>query len=142
MTPQEFWDITPSVNKSGRIIIPPGLFPEKHEMETASFLAKPGLDVEFLRPSRAKGVRSADIIIDGQLWEIKSPCGSSRRTIENDFRKAQKQSSNVIFDLRRIKLSEHIAISKIKQEFSMQRSGKIQHIIIITKDEKQLDLSN
>jgi hypothetical protein len=78
--------------KHGKIIIPCGVFPERHELETASFFAETGTDVEFLPPSYVKGVYSPDIQMDGQRWEIKSPCGSSKRTIENNYRNAQKQS--------------------------------------------------
>jgi hypothetical protein len=128
------------MNKFGKIIIPCGVIPEKHELETASFFAQLGKDVTFLVPSYAKGIYSPDVQIDGRRWEIKSPCGSSKRTIENNFRKAQKQSGNIIFDLRRIRLDENAAITKIKRELSLQRSGRIRRIIIITKNNKLLDM--
>jgi len=118
--------------KYGQIIIPCGVIPEKHELETASFSAELGEDVEFLAPSYAKGVYSPDVQIEEQRWEIKSPCGNSKHTIENNYRSAQRQSPNVIFDLRRFKIDERIAISKIKQQFSL-RTGKIKHVLIITK---------
>jgi len=125
--------------KHGRIIIPCGVIPEKHELETANFFAGLGKDVEFLAPSYAKGVYSPDVQIDGQRWEIKSPCGNSKRTIENNYRNAEKQSQNIIFDLHRIKLNELAAIAKIKREFALRKS-KIKRIFIITKDKKLLDL--
>jgi hypothetical protein len=128
------------MNKYGKIIIPCGVIPEKHELETTNFFAELGKDVEFLAPSYTKGIYSPDVLIDGCRWEIKSPCGNSKRTIENNFRKAQKQSENIIFDLRRIRLNEQIAISKIKRELSLQHSGKMRRIIIITKNHKILDL--
>jgi hypothetical protein len=123
----------------GKIIILGGAIPEKHELETANILAAMGKDIEFLPPSYAKGIFSPDLLMDGQRWEMKSPCGCSKRTIENNFRRAQKQSENIIFDLRRIGLDENVAISKIKRELSLQRSGKIRRIIIITKNNKILD---
>lgn len=128
------------MNKHGRIIIPFGVIPEKHELLTANFLVERGKEVEFLAPSRAKGVCSPDVLIDGQRWEIKSPCGGSPRTIENNFRRAQKQSENIIFDLRRIRLNEKTAVSKIKSGFLLHRGNKTRHIMIITKDHNILDL--
>jgi hypothetical protein len=128
------------MQKYGKIIIPYGVIPEKHELETANFFAKLGKDIEFLKPSRIKGVRTPDIEIDGVRWEIKAPCGSSRRTIENNFRNAELQSQNIIFDLRRIGLKEKIAISQINREFYFQHGGKIKRVIIITKNNKSLDL--
>ena len=127
------------MNKCGHIIIPAGIIPEKHELETANFFAERGLDVEFLAPSYVKGVYSPDVQIDGRRWEIKSPCGNSRRTIENNYRNAERQSPNVIFDLRRIKLNETISISKIKREFKF-RNSKVKRVMIITQDKKLLDL--
>ena len=131
--------IVPVMNKFGKIIIPVGTIPEKHELETASFFAELGKNVEFLPPSYSKGIYSPDVLIDGQRWEIKSPIGSSKRTIENNYRKAQMQSENVIFDLTRIEMGEKIAIEKIKQQFNL-RTGKIKRIKIITKDKRILDL--
>jgi hypothetical protein len=125
--------------KPGKIIIQHGAFPEPHEMQTANFFTGIGKDIEFIKPNFASGIKNPDVKIDGVVWEIKSPCGNSKRTVENNFRKAQKQSKNIIFDLRRIKLSEIIAISKIKREFSLQHGHKIRRIMIITKDNKILD---
>jgi hypothetical protein len=128
------------MKKHGRIIIPCGVIPEKHELETASFFAALGKVVEFIAPSYSKGIRSPDVRMDGRDWEIKAPTGSSKRTIENNFRRAQKQSESIIFDLQRIGMNEKAAISKIKREISSQRSGKIRRIIVITKEKKILDL--
>jgi hypothetical protein len=127
------------MNKYGKIIIPYGVIPEKHELETANFFTELGKDVEFLAPSYTKGVYSPDVLIDGRIWEIKSPCGNSKRTIEGIYRHAEKQSPNIIFDLRRIKMSEPIAVAKIKREFSL-RNNKVKCVFVITKDKKLLDL--
>jgi hypothetical protein len=35
---------------SGKIVIPVGVFPEKHELETAGYFAAQGKDVEFQLP--------------------------------------------------------------------------------------------
>ena len=126
--------------KFGKIIIPGGTLPEPHELDVANILVTTGYDVEFLSPSYTKGIFSPDILMGGKKWEIKSPCGQSKRTIENNFRKAQHQSENVIFDLRRIGLSEKVAIEYVKQQFNLRR-GKVKCIRIITKDHKMLDLN-
>ncbi|MDR1027754.1 MAG: hypothetical protein LBL46_05050 [Rickettsiales bacterium] len=126
--------------KPGKVIIPLGAIPEPHEIETGKFFAALGNDVEFLPPSYMKGVFSPDMLMNGTRWEIKAPCGDSKRTIENNYRSAERQSQNVIFDLRRVKLGEKIAIGYIKQQFNLRRS-KIKRIIVITKDKKYLDLT-
>jgi len=122
----------------GKIIIPSGLMPEKHELETAQIFAALGKNVEFIKPERIKGMHYPDILIDGREWEIKSPSGCSRRTLENNFRKAESQSKNIILDLHRIGISEKIAVSQIKQRFDSHHH-KIERIKIITKNNKIID---
>lgn len=38
--------------------------------------------------------------MNGIIWETKSPIKYSKRSFEDNFEKAIKQSENVIFDLR------------------------------------------
>lgn len=123
--------------KPGKIIIPVGVYPEKHELETVNVFVALGYTVEFLTPIYVKGVFSPDILMDGKIWEMKCPCGNSKMAIEKHFRKAAKQSENIIFDLRRTELCEKIAVSKVKREFSM-RHGKAKRVMIIIKNEKNL----
>jgi hypothetical protein len=127
------------MKKSGKIIIQHGAFPEPHEMLTANFFTGIGKDIEFIKPNFASGIKNPDVKMDGIVWEIKSPCGNSRATIEKIYKKAQTQSKNIIFDLRRINMPEEKAISKIKREFSLRRK-KVKRIVIITKSAKILDL--
>lgn len=116
----------------GKTIIPFGVFVEQHELDVAKVLNKLGKDVEFILPSRVKFSRTPDIKMDGLLWEIKSPKGSSSRTIENNLRTALKQSKNIIIDLRRIKIDETKAIFQIKEKFIKIKT--IKKIIIIKKN--------
>jgi len=90
----------------GKIIIPVGVYPEKHEFETAQVIAGAGLDVHFIVPNRTKGTKSPDVEIDGVKWELKSPTGASRRTLDDTIKRALKQSNNIIIDLRRTKLKD------------------------------------
>ena len=76
--------------------------PEKHERATASFFARRGKDVEFIRPHSIKGSRNPGFMMDGKTWEIKSPTTYSDSSFEYNLRKAIKQSKNIIFDLRRL----------------------------------------
>ena len=91
--------------------------PERHEFDTAKYLAALGKDIVFLRPSTIKGAHTPDIRMDGVEWEIKSPSGSSKRTIENNFRKAVVQSRYIIFDLRRIKIPPAQCLAQLEREF-------------------------
>lgn len=124
--------------KYGKTIIPYGVFPEKHEIEAATVLNKFGKDIEFLVPSQTKNSRTPDIKMDNSFWEIKSPKGNSSRTIENNLRIALKQSTNIIVDLRRMKLNEQKAIMQIEKEFKLIK--KISRIIVIKKNKFILDM--
>jgi hypothetical protein len=122
----------------GKTVIPYGVFPEPHELKAAQFFNALGFDVEFLIPVYQKGIRTPDIQMNGILWEIKSPQSNGKHTIENAFRKAVKQSSNIIFDLRKIKMSNDKSVSLIIK-YSKLIKG-IRKLWIITKNSKLLDL--
>ena len=122
----------------GKTIIPFGVFVEQHELDVAKVLNKLGKDVEFILPSRVKFSRTPDIKMDGLLWEIKSPKGSSSRTIETNLRCASKQARNIIIDLRRIKIDEPRCISHIKREVNFRKV--IKNIIIIRKNSEVIQI--
>ena len=103
--------------------------PEKDELSTARFFAEMGKTVVFIRPSSIPNQHTPDILMDGVEWEIKCPRGNSRRTIENNMRKALLQSNNIIFDLRHIKMYEERCISQLKDEFNKRSQLKKLYII-------------
>ena len=105
--------------------------PEQAEFETAKFFAGLGKTVVFIRPSSIPKQHRPDILMDGIEWEIKCPEGSSKRTIENNIRAAEKQSHYIILDLRRIKIPEKRCLSDI--EFNFKTKPGIKRILVITK---------
>lgn len=106
--------------------------PDKAEFEVAKFFARQGKDVVFIPPSAIPNQHRPDILMDGVEWEIKCPVGSSKRTIENNLRKALTQSHNVIFDLRHMKLSEKEGTAKLNKEY--QNNPQLRKLYIIRKD--------
>lgn len=125
----------------GTIIHPPGVFIERHEKITVDLLAvELGADITFLVPNREKGRKTPDIEMYGLLWEIKSPKGKGTRTIENTLRDAVKQSSYIILDLRRMdgRVPTKKHVDKAEAQFAANKSMK--RIIMITRDEKTIDL--
>ncbi|MDR1183313.1 MAG: hypothetical protein LBK67_00780 [Coriobacteriales bacterium] len=120
-------------SRQGKIIVPAGVFPEKHELETASYFAAQGKDVEFQLPSRVKGVRTPDVQIEGVLFEMKCPFGKGRRTIQTCLQRASKQSANIIMDLRHTPLKTEHCLSVLKREFKLR--SNIKSLLIITKAE-------
>jgi len=115
------------------IIIPTNINPrpERFEIEAASIIA------EYLRADAVFIARNAaktpDVNIDGVEWEIKSPLGSSKHTIETQLKRASKQAAYVVIDARRCKI--HIA--KIRSQLRHHGAIKkhIKRILLITKAE-------
>ena len=96
--------ILSSMTKSkGKIIIEPGINVWPHELKTAEALAAAGYIVEFIRKSDIAYQTSADVLIDGVRWEMKSPKSGNTDMILKNLRRALHQSSYVIFDSRRMK---------------------------------------
>jgi len=126
-----------SKRKLGKTVIPFGVFPELHELETAAVFLAQGFDVEFIVPSRTKGSKTPDVKIDGILWEIKSPTGSGKKTVEKQLQRAGKQSKNIILDGRRSKLEDDAFKKELHKKFALVRS--IKRIIFIKKDDELID---
>ncbi len=124
------------MTKTGKII-PNGVSLEKHEYDTILFLTNLGYDVELIPPSNIPNVRTPDFKMDGLKWEMKSPKGKSRSTLEHAFQTAIKQSTNIVFDLRRIQIPNDKAVVILKQLFDYSKS--IKHLLIITKDQRLVD---
>lgn len=99
----------------GEIVIKPGAVPWPHELRTAEALAASGYRVEFLVQSEGRGMKSADVTIEGNSWEIKSPLSDKISNIEKTLRKALHQSENVIYDSQRVK---RLNDSQIEKELS------------------------
>ncbi|SRR6266536_2773663 len=111
--------------------------PKEHELSAALILAYHfKADVIFLRPETKK---TPDIDVNGTKWEIKSPRGNGKKTIDNNLRAAHRQSRNVVLDLRRAKLHQNKATARINYYLSAG-PHKIKHLKIITKTQKIIDI--
>ncbi|HMR38672.1 MAG TPA: hypothetical protein PKE10_03830 [Candidatus Saccharibacteria bacterium] len=106
--------------------------PEIHEMSAALILAYHfKTDVVFLRVQHG---RTPDVDIDGIKWEIKSPLGDGKRTIDNNFSEARGQSKNIVIDLRRTKMHQAKANARIRYYLSTPHNFK--QVLVITKNKK------
>lgn len=113
------------------IIVPSGLspLPNKLEFTAAQILLDYfQTDIEFVLRSDHN---SADFEIAHQFWELKSPKGSGKHTIEHQFCRAHKQSANLILDARRCKLTMSQIRSRALAQFKMSKT--IKRLIIIDK---------
>lgn len=117
-------------SKAGKII-PNGMVLSKHEYATLTVLTDDGQDIELLKPSLTKYVKTGDFVMLGLAWEMKSPVGNSKSTMEHVFQKAAHQAPNIVIDLRRTKISDRSAIASLKKLFITSRS--VRNLWIITK---------
>lgn len=118
--------------RCGEITIAPDIDVWPHELKTAQALASAGYKVEFLKRKMGKHERSADVSIDGVIWEMKSPKSNRLKRIERTLRDALHQSPYVIFDSQRTKsLNDDQILRELKKWAIELRSMK--GLIFITK---------
>lgn len=111
--------------------------PKDHEMSAAILLANYfRADVIFLRPGHQK---TPDLQIGSSMWEIKSPSGDGKKTMENNLRTARKQSKNIVVDLNRCKMNYYKAHARINFYLKTEAHG-IKHLKLITKSKKIVDI--
>ena len=124
----------------GTIVVPPGVFIDKHEKLAVDFLAtKIAYNITFLLPDRRKGSKTPDIEMNGLPWEIKSLKGKSSRTIENNIRQALRQSPYIIIDLRHMdgRVPTKKLVDKVESQFNIAKP--IKHIMVITRQDTILE---
>jgi len=114
--------------KTGKVIIQSNSLIQDHELKVGHILAQTGHDVIFLPVTAGK---SPDIKYRGKIWEIKSPKGSKRRTIENNIRNALKQSQNVIIDLSRTQRADSVCIRDVQTQ--IEHRPALRSVIVIDK---------
>jgi len=112
--------------------------PKDHEMKAALIVANSYFrsNVVFLRPEIYK---TPDLEINAIRWELKSPLGQGKKTIENNMRAARRQSKNLIIDFSRMKLHQTKAIANIRF-YIQQYPRQFEHIIVITKDGRVIEI--
>lgn len=104
--------------------------PSAPELSAATILADYfKRDVHF--EARHGNLKTADFRIGGALWELKSPLGRGKRTIQNNIRKANQQCANIVVDLRFCKINEEQAIQRVRHE--VLRMTSIKKVLVITK---------
>lgn len=125
---------------SGSIIIPAGLDVWDHELKTAQVFAKHGYIVEFLITNQAQRAKTADVLIDGVVYEIKSPKTDKLSAIERNLKRALKQSDSIIIDSRRMhKLHDSTIQKYLTQKLKQQRS--IKRLLLVDRRHQIIDIS-
>lgn len=108
----------------GKVIIPADTKPWPHELRAASLLASHGHTVEFIGASNI--AKTADFIIDGTTFELKSPVSKNISAVERNLKRATKQSCNIVFDSSRMKSVRDskvrsVLVAKAKEQVSIKR---------------------
>ena len=125
---------------SGQIIIPNGhpSPPTPNEMNVALVLSRHyQTTVEFIVPVDDYKRKSADVLMQDVVWEIKCPIGASKSTIRNQFRRASKQSKCIIIDIRQTKLNFQEIEKSIL--FEIRERPYIKKVVLIDKSDKVIE---
>lgn len=110
-----------------------GVVLQPHEYETVMYFLRCGKDIELIPESHTPKKPSPDFWMDCLVWESKSPTMNKIKTIERLFYKAVRQSSNVVFDLRRLDGSDAAIWRALEKCFKATRKARRMYIIL--KDE-------
>lgn len=122
----------------GKIIIPTGVRPWPHELRVAEILALAGYLVEFI----PKGPnRTADVLLNGVEYEIKSPLTDKANTWEHTIKRALRQSQNLIMDSSRTN-GRKIRDDQICKFLvnKARRHPQIKRMIFITRQGQIIDI--
>jgi hypothetical protein len=123
--------------KVGKLIIPDEAKKDLlgHELKSLEALRDNGYVVEVIVASRLYKIHSADILVNGAVWEVKSP---TTERIEKVIKKAKKQSDKIVIDTRRTKLDDEFVVKELMKELKTSRILK--KAKIIDKKSKVIDI--
>ena len=124
-------------NKDGNIPNHLGIWP--HEYRCAQALRAAGKTVEFLPAIQGDGVKTADLVMDGIVWEMKSPESTSIKSLQRILRRASKQSSNVIVDTSRATSLSDAAIERELRRL-LPFTKSVKRLLMVTKAGDVVDL--
>ncbi len=127
-----------SSKQKGRVIIPAGRRPWPHELRVADILAMAGHNIEFLPEGNLK---SADILLDGVEYEIKSPFTNKQDKLERNIKRGLKQAKNIIFDSSRIKGMRDDNLRRFLVKKAREQK-QISELIFITKRNQIVDIKS
>ena len=124
----------------GSIIIPAELDVWEHELRTAQVFARYGYVVQFLVVSQAYRAKTADVLIDGEAYEIKAPRTDKLSAVERNLKRAARQSSNIIIDSRRMSKIHDATIQKfLAQKLKQQKT--IKKLLFVNRKHQIIDIS-
>lgn len=97
-----------------------------------------GHNIEFLPESN---ISTADILLDGVEYEIKSPFTNKPDKLERNIKRGLKQSKNIIFDSSRIKNIRDDNLRRFLTKKAKEQK-QIGELIFITKRGQIIDIKS
>ena len=116
----------------GKVIIDGACEVWPHELLTAEALAKAGYIVEFIPKSNVAYNKTPDVHINGIRYEMKSPTSSHLSVVDKNVKKALSQSTNIVFDSKRMKNAKDAQVLR-ELEKSIATRRKLKSIIFVDK---------
>ncbi len=127
--------------EEGSVIIPSGLDIWEHELKTAQILARYGYVVRFLPTNQNYRMKTADVLIDKEAYEIKAPRADKLSAVERNLKRAAKQSCNIIIDSRRMSKIHDATVQKfLCQKFRQQKA--IKKLLFVNRKHELIDISD
>jgi trehalose utilization protein len=124
----------------GSIIIPAGLDVWDHELKTAQVFARNGYIVQFLVTDQTYRMKTADVLIGNETYEIKSPKADKLSAVERNLKRAARQSGNIIIDSRRMSKVHDATIQKfLAQKLKQQKT--IKKLLFVNRKHQIIDIN-
>lgn len=113
------------------------LRPTEQEREVAAILCgKYRKHIEFIPQVMVpQGIQTPDYLIDGELFDLKSPTGRSKDLLYNVVSKKRKQASSFIFDVTDCPLSEEEIIRQAEALYFSRHTRFVDKIVIMKNGE-------
>jgi hypothetical protein len=91
-------------------------------------------EVQFVAARNGYKLKTPDIKMDGQLWELKSPVGHSRKnTVRRQLKRGRRQSRNIVIATQATELDDDFIEKELRR---ILKSGDmtIRRLIMVDKD--------
>ena len=105
---------------------------DAQNLRTARILADNGHQVELVKKSDVKSVKSADAFIDGDIWEIKTSFKPSKNAVRKAIKRASKQADRVVLHINGGGIEDKVLKEAISEEFSLH--SNLSSLVLIKKD--------
>lgn len=109
---------------------------EAHEVSAALILAEYFESNVYVIPT-GRG-KTADFLIDGVRWEVKSPTGAGKHNIQRVVRRALEQSSHIVIDVRRSKIHQSRIVAQVR--YHARESRGLRRLLLISREGEVIDI--